>query len=231
MSTTLRHSAIAIVMLSSILCTSATSHADTLKSEKIYFSNESIDQLKDWINSNKPTSKEIKIGNFNIPLPPGEWKPLPGGLETESFIVSKNQIGIELYTATDNPEQMPDYMLSITASQSIPFTYLPNICNPNNTSFPGEMTISTNAIKTTYPNLNCHTLRIKFIHEASILTSSQLYSKDNNNISISYIKLITDKNGTTGKITDKEKSEIEIFKQKSNDYLEILNKTIGPLFQ
>lgn len=128
MSTTLRHSAIAIVMLSSILCTSATSHADTLKSEKIYFSKESIDQLTDWINSNKPISKEIKIGNFNIPLPPGEWKPLPGGLDTGSFIVSKNQIGIELYTSSNNLEQMPDYMLSITMSQSIPFTYLPKIC-------------------------------------------------------------------------------------------------------
>jgi hypothetical protein len=218
-------------MLSSILCTSAASYADTLKSEKIYFSKESIDQLKDWINSNKPISKEIKVGNFNIPLPPGEWKPLPGGLETESFIVSENQIGIELYTATKNPEQMPDYMLSITTSQSIPFTYLPNICNPNNTSTPDEITISTNAIKTTYPNLNCHTLRIKSMRETSILTSSQLYSKNNSNISVSYIKLITDKNATPKKFTNKEKSEIEKFKHESNDYLKILNKTLGPLFQ
>ena len=233
MSTTHNNRVIAIAILSSslILCTPTTSHADAAKSEKIYFSKESIDQFKNWINSDKPISKEIKLGNFNIPLPPGEWKPLPGGLETESFIVSENQIGIELYTAPNNPEQMPDYMLSITTSQSIPFTYLPNICNPNNTRAPGEITISTNAIKTTYPNLNCHTLRIKSMHEASILTSSQLYSKENNNISISYIKLITNKNATPDKFTGKEKSEIEKFKQTSNDYLKILNKTLGPLFQ
>ncbi|WP_153013342.1 hypothetical protein [Aquitalea pelogenes] len=228
MSTTLRHSAIAMVILSSIFCTSATSHADTLKSEKIYFSKESIDQLKDWINSNKPISKEIKIGNFNIPLPPGEWKPLPVGLDTGSFIVSKNQIGIELYTSSNTLEQMPDYMLSITMSQSIPFTYLPKICEKNNTGkSEEEITNNNKAI----PSLDCNTFETKYAFDTPILASIQLYSKENNNISITYIRAINKNNSSTENFKDKEKRETEEFKKLSNNYLKILNKNLAPLFK
>ncbi|WP_199052224.1 hypothetical protein [Aquitalea sp. ASV15] len=228
MSTTLRDSAIAILMLSSILCTSASSHAETLKSEKIYFSKESIDQLKDWINSNKSISKEIKIGNFNIPLPPGEWRPLPGGLETGSFIASKNQIGIELYTPSNNSEQMPDYMLSITTSQSIPFTYLPKICEKNNMEkSEEEITNNNKAI----PSLDCNTFETKYAFDTPILASIQLYSKENNNIYITYVRPINKNNSSSENFKDKEKRETEEFKKLSNNYLKILNKNIAPLFK
>jgi hypothetical protein len=229
MPTTLRHSAIAILMLSSILCTSATSHADTLKSEKIYFSNESIDQLKDWINSNKPISNKIKIGNFNIPLPPGEWRPLPGGLETGSFIVSKNQIGIELYTPSNNLEQIPDYILSITMSQSIPFTYLPKICGKNNIGKSEEEI--TDDINKAIPSLDCNTFETKYAFNTPILASIQLYSKENNNIYITYIRAINKNNSSTENFKNKEKRETEEFKKLSNNYLKVLNKNLAPLFK
>lgn len=223
-----KNRAIAILMSSSILFTSATSHADTLKSEKIYFSKESIDQLKDWINSNKPISKEIKIGNFNIPLPPGEWKPLPGGSDNPAFLLDERQIGLGLYIETNNKEQIPDYMLNITASQSIPFTYLPPICDKNIKMSEEEITNNNNK---KIPSLDCNTFETKLGSNAIMLASIQLYSKDNNNITIAYIRAINKNNSSTEDFKSKEKRETEEFKKLSNNYLKILNKNLAPLFK
>ena len=119
-------------------------------------------------------------------------------------------------------------MLSITMSQSIPFTYLPKICEKNYTGkSEEEITNNNKAI----PSLDCNTFETKYAFDTPILASIQLYSKENNNISITYIRAINKNNSSTENFKDKEKRETEEFKKLSNNYLKILNKNLAPLFK